>query len=278
MNTGEIKITEKVQFHYPPILGGMEVINAQYGRKNFSKHTHDTYTISLIEQGGQCFYRSGQQHYAPPNSIILVNADDVHTGQAANGIGWRYNALYPTELQFQQLAQQLGWTDNFAPYFTEAVVEDAFLVTMMKQMFYRLSHEPSLLAREEMVNQVLTQLILRHGKTNKNIQNHQLQPNKLLYAKDLLLSEQEWSLEALAKEVGLSSFYLVRQFQQTFGLPPFAYLLQHKIAKAKQLLKSGMSVLDTSTLLNFHDQSHFHRHFKKIVGVTPGYYSKVVAN
>ncbi|MFN3070884.1 helix-turn-helix domain-containing protein [Serratia sp. J2] len=44
--------------------------------------------------------------------------------------------------------------------------------------------------------------------------------------------------------------------------------------KGRQLLKAGNGVLETALACGFHDQSHFHRHFRKSIGVTPGDYVK----
>ena len=60
------------------------------------------------------------------------------------------------------------------------------------------------------------------------------------------------------------------------GLPPHAYLLQTRILRAKALLAHGRAITDAAYELGFVDQSHFHRHFKRIVGLTPGEFSKMI--
>ena len=80
------------------------------------------------------------------------------------------------------------------------------------------------------------------------------------------------SLDELMQESGLSRFHLIRSFKQTYGLSPHAYQLDERIKQAKNLLKSGYSILDTSHLLGFADQSHLQRNFKKRLAVTPKQY------
>jgi hypothetical protein len=77
-------------------LGGLELLKAQYHHKQFSKHVHEGYCIGVIEDGAQSFYRTGQLHTAPKGDIILVNADEIHTGSSAVESGWKYRAIYPT--------------------------------------------------------------------------------------------------------------------------------------------------------------------------------------
>ena len=55
-------------------------------------------------------------------------------------------------------------------------------------------------------------------------------------------------------------------------MPPYTYLNQIRMRKAKQFLRQGMSISDTAIAVGMADQSHLNRHFKKIFGITPGCY------
>ncbi|MCY9665536.1 helix-turn-helix transcriptional regulator [Paenibacillus alginolyticus] len=74
---------------------------------------------------------------------------------------------------------------------------------------------------------------------------------------------------ALAAAAHVSSSHLVRLFREAMGLPPHQYVLQERIRKAQQLLLGGNAIHDVAVTLGFSDQSHLHRHFKRIIGVTP---------
>ena len=78
------------------------------------------------------------------------------------------------------------------------------------------------------------------------------------------------SLRQLAQLTGLSAYHLNRSFRRKIGLPPHEYQLQVRILKAKSFLRRGRSISETAFLVGFVDQSHFTRHFKRSVGVTPG--------
>lgn len=79
------------------------------------------------------------------------------------------------------------------------------------------------------------------------------------------------SLDELSRSVGLSKFHLLRSFVARFGFPPHAYQIQVRLSKAREFMAKGelASHLD----LGFSDQSHFIRHFKKSMGMTPLKYS-----
>jgi AraC-like DNA-binding protein len=82
------------------------------------------------------------------------------------------------------------------------------------------------------------------------------------------------TLDALAEHARLDKFHLARAFTAEVGLPPYAFLLHARIARARALLRGGMRPSDVALALGFCDQSQFHRHFVRIVGATPGAYAR----
>ena len=80
------------------------------------------------------------------------------------------------------------------------------------------------------------------------------------------------SLEQLVELTNLNRSYLIRLFRNAVGLPPYVYLTQIRVEKAKQLLAKGESVADVAIAVGMSDQSHLTRHFKRIFGTTPGRY------
>lgn len=78
------------------------------------------------------------------------------------------------------------------------------------------------------------------------------------------------SLSELADFVDLNPNYLSELFKKDVGITLSEYIQKEKIEEAKRLLlSSNYSLLEISSLLNFHDQSHFTRLFKKYTGITP---------
>ena len=119
---------------------------------------------------------------------------------------------------------------------------------------------------------------MRHGKTRVEASPLLKVQSQILIVKSFLddYPEENVSLLELSSLVSLSPYYLVRQFQKATGFPPHAYQIQARLRKSRSLLKYGHSISDTAMMLGFHDQSHFHRHFKKSMGVTPKQYIKTL--
>ena len=85
---------------------------------------------------------------------------------------------------------------------------------------------------------------------------------------------EEVPLEQLATVAGVSKYHLIRLFRAELELPPHAYLLALRIDHARRLIVSRLPLVEVASRTGFADQSHFTRHFKRLVGVAPGAYAR----
>jgi AraC-like DNA-binding protein len=81
------------------------------------------------------------------------------------------------------------------------------------------------------------------------------------------------SLAELAAAAGMSQYRLVQRFRARFGMPPHAFQIAQRVARARRLLEVGMPAASAAATVGFHDQSHLHRHFRRRLGLTPGAYA-----
>src|SRR5262245_41063965 len=79
------------------------------------------------------------------------------------------------------------------------------------------------------------------------------------------------SLELMAAVARVSTYHFAHQFKQATGLPPYQYVIMRRVERTQQLLREGdLSLAEVAARAGFPDQSAFCRHFKRLVGVTPG--------
>jgi AraC family transcriptional regulator len=84
------------------------------------------------------------------------------------------------------------------------------------------------------------------------------------------------ALAHVAGECKLSISHFVRAFKQTVGEPPYRWLLQQRIALAKELLlHSGLPMVEIALKCGFADQACFIRAFRKLLNTTPGEWRRV---
>jgi len=69
-----------------------------------------------------------------------------------------------------------------------------------------------------------------------------------------------------------SQFHFIRQFKDIYGKTPHQYLIQVRIAKAKQLLRAATPVVTTCHTVGFESLGSFSTLFKRLEGKTPSEY------
>ncbi len=79
-------------------------------------------------------------------------------------------------------------------------------------------------------------------------------------------------LDDVADHVRLDKYHLIRAFRAEVGAPPYEFLTHARVHRARELLRQGVRAGDAAAAVGFCDQSQLHRHFVRLVGVTPGRY------
>jgi AraC-like DNA-binding protein len=86
---------------------------------------------------------------------------------------------------------------------------------------------------------------------------------------------REWTLESLARDVGLSRSALAERFTQFVGKPPMQYLANWRMQLAANHLMSGLeSVAVIANRVGYESEAAFSRAFKKAVGTPPSEWRK----
>ena len=82
-------------------------------------------------------------------------------------------------------------------------------------------------------------------------------------------------LTEISKQACLSRYHFLRLFRDTFETTPHQYLIQRRIEKAKELLRSrGLSVTDVCFEVGFQSLGSFSSLFRRCVGHAPINYRK----
>ena len=85
------------------------------------------------------------------------------------------------------------------------------------------------------------------------------------------------TLEELAAVAGVSPFHFARQFKTATGHPPHDYLIRLRVDRAQELIRQHRHEWTLAAVANecgFSDQSHMARHFKRVLGVSPGEFAE----
>ena len=130
------------------------------------------------------------------------------------------------------------------------------------------------LFRHQLTDLLATRLLAAHTGSPATFQPTMggLSPKVLRRAIERLRSDSDAdvSLAALASDAGLSRFHFCRAFKESTGLSPHAWLRQHRLEQAMNMLRdTDDSVVSVAAALGYASQTAFAAAFRKLTGETP---------
>lgn len=221
-----------------------------------------SYAVGRIVRGKATFAIRGREHEARPGSLHVRQPGDVHRDVGRDG---------PIVVDVV----------SFEPSLVDDAIGPVRLAPMLEatdergRAFHRLLDAASgdgvplaELARDVLVAEALAALGPLDGPC--------LHTRAVRRARTLLRERltQATTLDELAAHAGLDKFRLCRAFRSEVGLSPHAYLTELRVQRAKELLAAGTLPRDVAPMVGFYDQSQLTRHFRRIVGTTPGRWAR----
>jgi len=86
--------------------------------------------------------------------------------------------------------------------------------------------------------------------------------------------KEPWTVERLARLVGVSRSVLAERFAEVVGQPPMQYLALWRMQLASRILAEGATVAEVATAVGYESEAAFSRAFKKLVGQAPAAWRK----
>lgn len=240
------------------------------------RHWHEEYQLCLIQSGsGELIYR-GRDLPTPPSSLFMVHPGEVHSNRADDRRGCSYRTLFVGAELMRRAAREAGAGGSALPFFPTAVVFDADVIRQYLALHHALERPAAGLERQTLLLELLAGLVARYAEQRPAVRRLGDERPAVRRARDYLAAHyaESVTLGELARVAGLSPFHFSRVFAAQTGMPPHAFQTQLRVARAAALLREGWAIPQAAAQAGFADQSHLTRHFKKLVGVTPGRYAQ----
>jgi AraC-like DNA-binding protein len=248
-----------------PAYPGIERIEARFHGAMFEPHRHDTYAIGLTLDGVQTFRYRGEDRYSLPGNILVLHPDEVHDGAAGTEAGLRYRMLY---VEPALIADALSGAA--LPFADPPVFGDALLSRALHAALAPLDAELDELFVDGLIAAVADGLV-RHARRPPKPAGGTA-PMQVRRARDFLEAHATRTVRSaeLERVAGLDRYTLARQFRAAFATSPHRFQVMRRLDRARRLMLMGEPLAQIAGAVGFADQSHFHRHFKRAYGVTPG--------
>ncbi len=262
---------ERTLFWRTHELGPVEWLAAEYRTHRFTRHWHDTYAIGTVEAGGETFIARGERHYVRPGDLVLLNPGDIHDGETADPSGWRYRMVYPATEVLARVASEIAARPTPAPHFGRAVVHDPEAARLLLAAHHAAERSRSALGRAARLMEALALLVTRHCDPAPMPEKGNGAGVRIRRVCDLIEDalDEDLALETLAAEARMSSWHFLRVFRRETGATPHLYVLQRRLARARELLEAGDTPAEVAAATGFSDQSHLTNRFRRTYGVTP---------
>ncbi|MER6469569.1 AraC family transcriptional regulator [Streptomyces collinus] len=251
----------------------LDLLTARFDTHVYAPHAHDEFTIGVCVGGSEVIDYRGGHIRTGPGSIVVLAPGEMHTGGPGNATdGYAYRALYADP------ALIADGTLGGLPHFPEPLIDDPELAAALLRTHSDLGVRPDPLEAESRIPWLLAALARRHSTARPAPGTVPGAHHLARAVQDRLADEllEPPSLADLAAGLGLSRYQLLRAFRTAVGIPPYAWLAQHRVHRARGLLDAGLRPAEAAALVGFADQAHLTRWFRRVLGVTPAAYRNSV--
>ena len=241
-------------------------------------HYHEFHKILLLVSGSGSYVVDGQRYSIRSGDAVLIGSGCVHRPEFEVGVAYERIILYisPEFLQ-RQSTPGCDLRECFSGQHGYVLRADEAQQKVIFQLAASLEKELSGndYGREILSNSLLLRLLVQIIRNLRKNREHTglMEPKndrvlKLIRYMDAHLAE-DISIDALAEQVYLSKYHMMRLFRKETGITVHDYLTQRRLLLARDHIRSGLSATDACYRSGWRSYSSFTRAYAKQFGTTP---------
>jgi AraC-like DNA-binding protein len=246
----------------PEVAGVHEVFHARFTTHAYPPHTHDAWTLLIVDDGVVRYDLDRHEHGALRDAVTLLPPGVPHDGRPVRPEGFRKRVLY---LDRTLLGDGLTGAAVDHPTMPDPVLRE-----WIHQLHVVLARRTEDLEAASRLAFVAERLACHLGRPRPAGHGRGV-AHRLRELIDARLPGTV-PLDEAAAVLGVHPASLVRAFGREFGIPPHRYLTGRRLDLARGHLLDGHPPAHAATLAGFYDQAHLTRHFTRLLGVGPARY------
>jgi AraC-like DNA-binding protein len=253
----------------PRVPGVTEVFHAHFTAYAYPMHVHEAWTLLIVDDGAVRYDLDRHEHGTPHDTVSLLPPHVPHNGSPATAGGFRKRVIY---LDGSRLGEEL-----IGPAVDSPDLRDPVLRLRVGQLHTALAQPGDELEADSRLTLIGDRLRghLRPGDATGTPRRDPALARRLRELLDERVVDGI-ALDEAATLVRAHPAHLVRAFSTAYGIAPHQYLMSRRVDRARRLLLDGLPPGEVAAVTGFYDQSHLTRHFRKLVGVTPGRYAGTI--
>jgi AraC-like DNA-binding protein len=251
----------------PSLAGVREVLHARFVEHAYPLHTHDVWTLLILDDGQVQYDLDGHRHGAVTSLITLLPPDVPHDGRSIRPEGFRKRVLY--------LDRELLGDELIGAAVDRPGLLDPMLRLRVHQLHNVLTERTEDLEAQSRLS-LISERLREHLRGEPGAAVDRRSPELARRLRELLDGqvEQGLTLDQAAQLLHSHPTHLVRAFSREYGLPPHLYLTGRRVELARRHLLAGLPPAEAAVLAGFYDQSHLARHFRRMLGTSPARYAR----
>lgn len=243
------------------------MLHAYFPSHAYPMHTHDTWTVLVVEDGTVRYDLGRHEHATERSRVTLLPPYVAHDGRSVTAVGFRKRVLYLDldRIDVDRLGRAVDQPDWVDPP----------LRAEIDRLHRALAHPGEELEAEVRLS-LVTERLRRHLAGVDLVPRAHRAPTLARRLRDLLDEHvvDGITLASAAATLGADPTHLVRAFARETGIPPHRYLTGRRLDLARRRLLDGERPAEVAVAVGFYDQAHLTRHFRRLLGVTPGAYAR----
>lgn len=244
----------------PNVPGIHEVFHAHFTTHAYPSHTHDAWTLLIVDDGMVRYDLDRHEHGALREQVTLLPPGVPHDGRSVRPEGFRKRVLY--------LASDVLDGDLVGAAVDHPALPDPLLRHRIHQLHQSLRTEDL---------EAQSRFALIRTRLQEHLNGHPPPPERATTAHRLreLLDAHlpaALTLDEAAAVLDAHPASLVRAFSREFGIPPHRYITGRRLELARRHLLTGLPAAEAAIRAGFYDQAHLTRHFRKLLGIGPARY------
>ncbi|MBZ5712370.1 helix-turn-helix transcriptional regulator [Nannocystis pusilla] len=265
----------RIEHWRPEGMEGLRVFRVEDMTGPLSSYS-EYYGVVSILQGACDGWCRGAVHTVAAGGLKLKEPGEVHRHVRVHAPVTLQGAAFTADV-VEEAARTLGVPRpvHFVPVEPGRAPRAAALATAMHAALA--ARGPVTRELEALVIETLTEVLATCTERGE-VRVHERAPRAVRRAREYLRAHvsEPVTLDALAAHAGADKFHLIRAFRAELGIPPYEYLTHLRVARAAELLATGMTGAAAAHAVGLFDESQLHRHFRRILGVTPGRFARTM--
>lgn len=258
----------------------------------FDTHWHEEYEIIYVKDGVFHYLIDGQEYCVKKGESLFLDQCAIHTFLEYPPRGAYVSFLFGKKFVFPASSSYIcqQFYAEILPQrvsLTQLITEEEGWRQQALSHIRRLDSLSNSASENALPIQIslLTILdLLRREKSYTILQNHLMVQNASIREALLYIHQhydEKLSVHEIAGALHISTDHFIRLFKFMLGMTPQKYIQTYRIKQAAAAIRQisddvPLSISEIAAGIGFSDANYFTRSFKKVMGITPSQYQKMI--